>query len=122
MRMSVPLKTVRSRSHSRRTRLTSRRCFTFFTNILPSAAKPFTASTALSVLDHDALLAPQDWAERADAQFEDLGCISRLDVVPFALTGITSDDGEVSTGDGEDGTAILCVGVERLLMGLLSCQ
>lgn len=29
---------------------TSSRCFTFFTNMFPSAAKPFTASTARSVL------------------------------------------------------------------------
>lgn len=30
--------------------LTSSRCLTFFTNMLPSAAKPFTAKTARSVL------------------------------------------------------------------------
>ena len=32
---------------------TSKRCRTLFTNILPSAAKPFTASTALSVLPNN---------------------------------------------------------------------
>lgn len=32
---------------------TSSRCFTFFTNMLPSAANPFTANTARSVLSID---------------------------------------------------------------------
>lgn len=32
---------------------TSKRCRTLFTNMLPSAAKPFTARTALSVLPNN---------------------------------------------------------------------
>ena len=51
-----------------------------------------------------------------DAQPEDLGCITGLDTVTLALPSITSDDGEVRTSDGQDGTAIVGIRVELPLL------
>ena len=53
-----------------------------------------------------------------DAQSEDFGRIAGLYAVAFALAGVTSNDGEVRTSDGEDGTAIVGVGVELALLGV----
>ena len=53
-----------------------------------------------------------------DAQSEDLGRIAGLDAVALALPGVARDDCEVRTGDGEDGAAVVGVGVELALLGV----
>lgn len=55
---------------------------------------------------------------RALLQSEDLWCISRLDAVSFALSGVTCDDSKICACNGEDSSAIFRVGVELSLLWL----
>ena len=41
-----------------------------------------------------------------------------MDTVTLALPGVTCNYTEVRTGNGEDGTAVLGVGVELALLGV----
>lgn len=50
-------------------------------------------------------------------QSEDFRCVSCLDAVALALPGVSGNDREVRTGDGEDGAAVLRVGVELAFLG-----
>lgn len=60
-----------------------------------------------------------DKKQRQDIQSEDLGRISGLDVEALGLARVASDDAEVLAGDCEDGAAVVAVGVELVLLGLL---
>ena len=74
---------------------TSRRCLTFLTNMLPSAAKPFTARTARSVLsrrEESGSTGTRAWGEIWDIQPEDLRGISGLNAVALALSRVAGDD------------------------------
>ena len=51
-----------------------------------------------------------------NVQSEDLGSVAGLYAVALALAGVTSNNGEVRTSDGEDSTAIVGVGVELALL------
>lgn len=51
-------------------------------------------------------------------QSEDLWRVSRLDAEALALPGVTCDDGKVCACNSEDGSAILCVGIELSLLWL----
>ena len=88
--------------------------------MFPSAAKPFTARTARSVLQRrEHTRSGRVYArERGDAQSEDLWRITGLYAVAFTLAGVARDDGEVGAGDGEDGAAVVGVGVEGALLWL----
>lgn len=141
--------------------LTSSRCLTRFTKLLPSAANPLTARIALDVLRRSELsdrwkidvdvvwemvkekkISRRQRQERFDQhpipdlpltrtrppqvnqskfggpylQGKDLFLVPALNRVSFRLTGITCDDGEIFTGDGEDGTSVGRVGVEAAAM------
>jgi hypothetical protein len=87
--------------------------------MLPSAAKPFTASTARSVLFRDASArcpAGRFFKGEMDGQPEHFGRIASLDVVTLALAGITSDDSKVCACNGEDCAAIFSIRVELPLL------
>jgi hypothetical protein len=99
-------------------RITSSRCCTFLTNMLPSAAKPLTAKTARSVLEEGFRRRSAEIMKKNHEQAEHFGCIARLDTVSFTLPGVTCNDREIRTGDGEDGAAVLCVRVELASLGL----
>lgn len=83
--------------------------------MLPSAAKPFTARTARSVLlRHEGLrIDIEEEAEKnGDVQPEDLRSVSGLNTVTLTLSCVACDDGKVLTSDGEDCTSIFSVWVE----------
>jgi hypothetical protein len=109
-----------SRGASSKTRHTSSLCLTFFTNVLPSAAKPFTASTARSVLSGGWVNAKSEWVG-TDGQSKYFWRVASLDVVALALAGVASDDGKVGASDGEDGAAVFCVRVELSLLRDCDC-
>lgn len=48
---------------------------------------------------------------RAAADLEDLGVVSCVDAVAGSVSGVAREDGEVGTGDGEDGTTIVGVAI-----------
>ena len=88
--------------------------------MLPSAAKPFTASTALSVLyahrqvkTVSVLSQSMHLMRWIYAQSKDLWRIARLNVETLCLTRVSSDDGEVCTSNRQNCPAILGVGVKR---------
>ena len=54
----------------------------------------------------------------SDAQTENFGSIAGLYAIALALASVTSNDGEVGTGDGKDGAAVVGVGVELALLGV----
>jgi hypothetical protein len=97
---------------------------TFFTNVFPSAAKPFTASTARSVLQRQVSTTSEMGGvehfekKKLNAQPKYFGCIASLNVITLALAGVASDDSKVCTCDGEDGAAIFGVWVEPSLLGV----
>ena len=87
--------------------------------MFPSAAKPFTAKTARSVLFPDAKESKSTaQKEIEDVQPEDLWGISCLNAETLALSRVTGDDRKVLTGDSEDCTAVFGVGVEGSCLGL----
>lgn len=86
--------------------------------MFPSAAKPLTASTALSVLDIDMIRKEIRLAWRKHVQSEDLWSIARLDAVAFALSGIACYDTKICACDGEDCAAVFCVWIKLMLLGL----
>ena len=99
---------------------TSRRCLTFLTNMLPSAAKPFTAKTARSVLSRrvgSGSRSGRRWGEIWDIQPEYFWGVSGLNAIALALSRVACDDRKVVTGDGEDGAPVLGVGVEGSCLG-----
>ena len=107
--------------YAMKTECTSSLCLTFLTNVFPSAAKPFTASTARSVLQRyvNAMAKTggvEHFEEKLDAQPEYFGCIASLNVVTLALTGVAGNDSKVCTCDGEDGAAIFGVWIELSLL------
>lgn len=52
----------------------------------------------------------QTWLH--DLQPENLWCITRLNLVSYCLTRVPSNDGEVLTGNGENGATVVAVRVE----------
>jgi hypothetical protein len=54
--------------------------------------------------------------ENGDSQSENFRCIPRLYAVTLTLSSISGNDAEVSTSNGENGTAILSVRIERMLL------
>jgi len=55
-----------------------------------------------------------------DIQLENLWRITRLNVVALRLTGVSCDYCKVCAGDGEDGSTVVGVRVEAMmLLGLL---
>lgn len=59
---------------------------------------------------------PIFFQKKLDGQAKYFGSVAGLNAVALALTGITSDDGKVSTRDGENCAAIFCVRVELPLL------
>ena len=55
-------------------------------------------------------------SKKLDGQAEYFRGVASLDAVALALTGITSDDGKVCTGDGENCAAIFGVWVKLPLL------
>jgi len=86
---------------------TSRRCRTRFTKLFPSAANPFVAKTALSVLG-------VSWnpGKRDDSQLKHLPSISSLDTVSLSLPRISCNDCEVLSSDSQDGSSIIIIWVK----------
>lgn len=56
------------------------------------------------------------YIENGDSQSENFRCIPRLYAVALTLSGVSGNDGEVCTSNGENGTAILSVRIERMLL------
>jgi hypothetical protein len=55
---------------------------------------------------------PLNTQTRGDSQRKDLFLVPALDGIPFRLSCITGDDGEIFPGDGEDGPSVGRVWVE----------
>lgn len=48
-------------------------------------------------------------------QFEDFGCISRLNAKTFRLSCVAGNDAEVCASNGKNCSTIFCVGIELVL-------
>lgn len=97
---------------------TSSRCFTFLTNMFPSAAKPLTARTALSVLPNLDQLKIIARDKHSCSQSEYLGCIARLYAVALGLASVARDDRKVLARNGKNRPTVLGVRVEAAFGGL----
>lgn len=84
--------------------------------MLPSAAKPFVAKTAVSVLDNSHWDLKRHGVGGRHAQTKDLGGISSLDAVALALPRVACNDTEVCACDGENSSSVVAVGVELALL------
>ena len=69
---------------------------------------------------HELFQRAQLWAaydeSLSHSQSKDLWGVSGLDVVTLALSSVSSDDCKVLAGDGEDGPAVLGVGIEATFL------
>lgn len=96
--------------------------------MLPSAAKPFTAKTARSVLDRVDVSSAHTTTKNSTAgegatrvlyvQSEDFRCVSGLYTVALALSGISRNHSKVCAGDSEYRSAVFAVRVELSLLGV----
>jgi hypothetical protein len=87
------------------------------TSASASAANPFVASVARSVLNkiHQKKSSHHRVERIGYSQSKDLWLVSRLNVVSFALSSISCHDAKVLSGNGHDGTSIVSVRVESML-------